>query len=214
MPAVTLGRPDRSSPYPAVCLDDRPGVQEAVAHLVELGHERIAHVGGRQDLMHGSGRREAWETAMRAAGLATDLMVPADFTAAAGAAATRELLGREDAPTAIVYANDVMAIAGLTVAHEQGLTPPRDLSIVGFDDTELAAHVHPRSRPCAPTPRLGPAAARTLLEHSTDAPTTSSCRPRGWSCARPPPGGDPHDRPQPHPAHRRRPGARAVRLWR
>ena len=166
LPAVTLGRPDRSSPHPAVCLDDRPGVQEAVAHLVALGHERIANVGGRQDLMHGSGRREAWETAMRAAGLATDLMVPADFTAAAGAAATRALLGREDAPTAIVYANDVMAIAGLTVAHEQGLTPPRDLSIVGFDDTELAAHVYPSLTSVrSDAAGWGRAAARTLLQH-------------------------------------------------
>ena len=166
LPAVTLGRPAGPSPHPAVCLDDRPGVQEAVAHLVALGHERIAHVGGRQDLLHGSSRREAWEASMRAAGLATDLMIPADFTAAAGAAATSELLARDDAPTAIVYANDVMAIAGLTVAHQRGLTPPRDLSIVGFDATELAAHVYPALTTVrSDAAGWGQAAARVLLEH-------------------------------------------------
>ena len=166
LPAVTLGRPDGPSPHPAVCLDDRAGVQEAVRHLVELGHERIGHVGGRQDLLHGNGRREAWEIAMREAGLAADLIANADFTAAAGAAATRELLRRDDAPTAIVYANDVMAIAGLTVAHELGLTPPRDLSIVGFDDTELAAHLHPALTSVrSDAAGWGRAAARVLLEH-------------------------------------------------
>ena len=50
LPAVTIGRPDQPSPFPAVCLDDRAGVAAAVRHLAELGHERIAHVAGRQSL--------------------------------------------------------------------------------------------------------------------------------------------------------------------
>ena len=165
LPAVTLNRPDVASPFPAVCQDDGPGVAAAVHHLAELGHTRIAHVAGRADLLHGARRRAVWSDAMTALGLAADLVVVADFSAAAGAGATRELLRGDDAPTAIVYANDAMAIAGLTVAHEQGYAPPRDLSLVGYEDSELAAHVYPsltsvRSDPVG----WGRTATRALLD--------------------------------------------------
>ena len=142
-PPSRIGRPDQPSPFPAVCLDDRAGVVAAVRHLAELGHERIAHVAGRQSLVHGARRRHAWESAMRELGLEPELLEVADFTAAGGVAATRALLNRADPPTAIVYANDVMAIAGLAVAQDPGLSLPDQLSIVGYDDSELAAHVHP-----------------------------------------------------------------------
>jgi DNA-binding LacI/PurR family transcriptional regulator len=143
LPAVTIGRPEQPSPFPAVCLDDRAGVVDAVRHLAELGHERIAHVAGRQSLVHGASRRHAWEGAMRELGLEPELLELTDFTAADGVTATRALLACERPPTAIVYANDVMAIAGLAVAQDHGLTLPDQLSIVGYDDSELAAHVHP-----------------------------------------------------------------------
>jgi DNA-binding LacI/PurR family transcriptional regulator len=144
LPAVTIGRPpDQPSPFPTVCLDDRAGVMDAVRHLADLGHERIAHVAGRQSLVHGASRRQAWESAMRERGLAPELLEIADFTAAGGVAATHALLACETPPTAIVYANDVMAIAGLAVAQDHGLALPDQLSIVGYDDSELAAHVHP-----------------------------------------------------------------------
>ena len=69
--------------------------------------------------------------------------VEADFSAEAGAAATRELLDLADPPTAIVYANDLMAIAGLAVAVDRGIAVPGRLSVTGYEDTELAAHVQP-----------------------------------------------------------------------
>jgi len=143
LPAVTLNRPSGPSPFPAVCQDDAPGVVAAVRHLAQLGHARIAHVSGRRDLLHGANRMRAWAETMAGLGLATDLCEPADFTAASGAEATHRLLSRPEPPTAIVYANDVMAIAGLSVAVELGLSPPDDLSVVGYDDTEHAAHVYP-----------------------------------------------------------------------
>jgi len=143
LPAVTLNRPDVPSPFPAVCLDDGPGMAAAVHHLAGLGHTRIAHVSGRADLLHGARRRAVWTETMAELGLATDLVADADFTAAAGARATRDLLRTPDRPTAIVYANEAMTIAGLTVAHELGFAPPNELSLVGYEDSELAAHVHP-----------------------------------------------------------------------
>jgi LacI family repressor for deo operon, udp, cdd, tsx, nupC, and nupG len=165
LPAVTLNRPDVPSPFPAVSQDDAPGVAAAVRHLAELGHTRIAHVAGRSDLLHGAHRRDAWSATMTELGLPADLVVVADFTAAAGARATHSLLCEDDRPTAIVYANDAMAIAGLTVAHELGFAPPRDLSLVGYDDSELAAHVYPsltsvRSDPVG----WGRRATRALLD--------------------------------------------------
>jgi LacI family repressor for deo operon, udp, cdd, tsx, nupC, and nupG len=165
LPAVTLNRPDVPSPFPAVCQDDGPGVAAAVRHLAALGHTRVAHVAGRADLLHGAHRRAAWTETMTELGLDADLVVVTDFTAAAGASATRDLLRRTDRPTAIVYANDAMAIAGLTVAHELGLAPPRDLSLVGYEDSELAAHVYPsltsvRSDPVG----WGRTATRALLD--------------------------------------------------
>ena len=99
-------------------------------------------------------------------GLAADLVAIADFTAAAGARGhARRCSTPGDPPTAIVYANDTMAIAGLTVAHELGFAPPRGLSLVGYEDSELAAHVYPsltsvRSDPVA----WGRTATRVLLD--------------------------------------------------
>ncbi|MGB9376830.1 MAG: LacI family DNA-binding transcriptional regulator, partial [Mycobacteriales bacterium] len=141
--AVTLNRPDTPSPFPAVCVDDQRGVRESVEHLVELGHTRIAYVCGPPHFLHSRQRRDAWAAAMVAAGLGADLVMDSDFTAAGGAAATEQLLDLPERPTAIVYANDVMAIAGLGAANNRGLRVPRDLSVVGFDGTDLASHVHP-----------------------------------------------------------------------
>ena len=165
LPAVTLNRPDVESPFPAICLDDRAAVAAAVGHLVELGHTRVAHVAGPAEFLHGTGRRLAWEEALIAAGLRPGPVVESDFTAAGGAAATRTLLELAEPPTAIVFANDLMAVAGLAVAQERGFAVPDRLSITGFDDTELAAYVHP----ALTTVRTnafgwGQAAARALLD--------------------------------------------------
>ena len=126
-----------------VCVDDRPGIRAAVEHLVSLGHRRIAHVGGPAEFVHSGSRREAWAGALRSAGLPEGPMVPADFSARGGAAATTVLLDLAEPPTAGVYANDLMAIAGTAVAVGRGLEVPRDLSVTGFDDTEVAAHLRP-----------------------------------------------------------------------
>ena len=171
LPAVVLGRAQRHDdqrhpPHhpPAVVVDDAPGIRAAVEHLVDLGHTRIAHVAGPGRFVHGASRRAAWEEAMTAAGLRADLCVVADFSAADGARATSELLARTDAPTAVVYANDAMAIAGTAAASAAGVEVPAGLSVTGFDDVELAPHVHPalttvRTDPVA----TGRAAATSLL---------------------------------------------------
>jgi DNA-binding LacI/PurR family transcriptional regulator len=164
LPAVTLQRPDVDSPFPAVTLDEAGGIRAAVEHLAGLGHRRIAHVAGPQQFVHGSRRRHAWQQALADLDLPPGPEVVGDFTAAGGAEATRRLLRSHRPPTAVVYANDLMAVAGVTAAHELGLSVPDDLSVTGFDDTELAGHVHPPLT----TVRMdalgmGRAAARLLL---------------------------------------------------
>ena len=132
--------------------------------------------------------------------------VEADFSAEAGAAATRELLDLAEPPTAIVYANDLMAIAGLAVAVSRGIDVPGQLSITGYEDTELAAHVQPplttvstdvigwgrgRRRPAARADRAAP-------RHRRAAALTRARRP-GFDRPRPRTG-QPHELIAPTPA--------------
>jgi DNA-binding LacI/PurR family transcriptional regulator len=143
LPAVIIG-PALAEPFwPAVGVDDAPGITETVEHLVALGHRRIAHVSGPLDSVHGRSRADAWSAALAKAGLPRSRCVEADFSAQSGVQATRELLETGEPPTAIVYANDLMAMAGLSWAASRGVRVPQDLSITGFDDTEIAAHLQP-----------------------------------------------------------------------
>ena len=164
LPAVTLNRPDGASPFPAVTLDDRPGTTAVVEHLLRLGHTRIAHVGGPPAFVHATARSTAFAAALAAAGLEPVAMETSDFTAAGGIEATRRLLALAEPPTAIVYANDRMAIAGLGAAAGRRTDAcPDDLSIAGFDDSELAEYVHPGLTTVRADPfRFGEAAAQTL----------------------------------------------------
>jgi DNA-binding LacI/PurR family transcriptional regulator len=164
LPAVTLGHPETRSPFPAVSMGDTAGIEAAVDHLVELGHRRIAHVAGPSHMLHGSRRREAFEVAMRRAGLDPRNVIETDFKAADGAEATRQLLARDDRPTAIVYANDPMAVAGLGAAQRAGLRVPHDLSITGFDGFDIAEYVYPAlSTVLTDAVSWGMVAARVLL---------------------------------------------------
>jgi DNA-binding LacI/PurR family transcriptional regulator len=165
LPAVIVGPDLDEAFWPAVGVDDGPGIVAAVEHLLSLGHTRVAHVAGPASMVHGRSRHEAWARTLRAAGLPEGPSIESDFSAEAGAAATRTLLGLDDRPTAIVYANDLMAIAGLAVAASLGFDVPRELSVTGYEDTELAAHVQPPlTTVSTDVIGWGRAAARRLLE--------------------------------------------------
>ncbi len=173
LPAVIVGPALPEEFWPAVGVDDAPGIVAAVEHLVEQGHTRIGHVGGPQVMVHGRSRREAWAGALQAGGLPEGPWVEADFSAEGGAAATRELLDLADPPTAIVYANDLMAIAGMAVAASRGVEIPAQLSVTGYEDTELAAHMQPSlTTVSSDVIGWGRAAARRLLELVDQRPVT------------------------------------------
>jgi DNA-binding LacI/PurR family transcriptional regulator len=175
LPAVVIG-PALGEPFwPAIGVDDGPGVAAVVNHLIGLGHTHIAHVAGPDFMVHGCSRRQAWARTLEQAALPQGPCILSDFSAEGGAAATRQLLALDPRPTAIVYANDLMAMAGLAVALQSGIDVPRDLSIAGFDDTELGAYVVPSLTTVAvDVIAWGRAAATRLLELIEDKPATTA----------------------------------------
>ncbi len=163
LPAVVVGDREFAGRLVSVDLDDRPAFSAAVRHLVRLGHRRIAHVAGPPEFRHAQRRHEAWSAALAEAGLPPGSVLTGGFTAEGGARATRRLLAQRPRPTAVVYANDLSAIAGIAVAQEAGFSVPADLSVVGYDDTPLAAYTHPALTTARPDIfRWGAVAAQTL----------------------------------------------------
>lgn len=143
LPALVVGPAVADEFWPSLGVDDTPGITAAVQHLLDLGHEHIAHVSGPADMVHGRSRAGAWAEAMKGADVPPGPCIEADFSAEGGARATRTLLDSDEPPSAIVYANDLMAIAGVSMALSRGLAVPGDLSVTGYDDTEISAHLQP-----------------------------------------------------------------------
>ncbi|GAB7193002.1 LacI family DNA-binding transcriptional regulator [Kineococcus sp. NUM-3379] len=142
MPVVVVADPSLAGGLPAVCTDDAAAMRQIVAHLAVLGHRRVARVAGLPELGHTLIRDRAFAEAVEGAGL-TATTVHTDFSGDDGARATRELLAGEQAPTAVVYDNDLMAVAGLSAVAGLGLEVPRDVSLVAWDDSALCRVTHP-----------------------------------------------------------------------
>lgn len=115
----------------------------AVRHLHGLGHRRVARVGGPRRLEHLVRRTTAFAEVTRELLGQEQPQVEADFTAEDGVRATRELLALPHPPTAILYDNDVMAVASLAALTSEGVRVPGDLAIVAWDDSPLCRLVHP-----------------------------------------------------------------------
>ncbi|RCG29903.1 LacI family transcriptional regulator [Sphaerisporangium album] len=143
LPAVVIGPPSSAGGLASIWSDDQISMTEAVEYLVALGHRRIARVGGIPRLAHTAIRTRAFGEACERLGITEATTVSTDYTGENGAQVTRALLCRQARPTALVYDNDIMAIAGLGVAHELGLRVPADLSIVAWDDSPLCRLVGP-----------------------------------------------------------------------
>ncbi|MFI0899020.1 LacI family DNA-binding transcriptional regulator [Streptomyces sp. NPDC020983] len=165
LPAVVVGHPTLAGPFPAVWTDDGVAIAEAVRYLAALGHRRIARVGGPEALGHSAIRTRAFLGAADELGLDDAKVVPTDFSGDDGSRATRSLLTSVRRPTAIVYDNDIMAVAGLGVATEMRLAVPADLSLLAWDDSQLCELVRPRlSAMSHDVFRFGAQAAALLFE--------------------------------------------------
>jgi DNA-binding LacI/PurR family transcriptional regulator len=182
MPCVVVGShatPDGSAP--SVWIDDSDATDTVLRYLRALGHRHIAHVSGPPEFEHTALRIERVRAFTgdpdSASGDAGDRTrsVPTDYSAEAGAAATRRLLSAATRPTAIVFDNDVLAVAGLGVASEMGVRVPQDVSIVSFDDSAMIRLVRPAITSLTrDTVELGQRAAVLLREQiEADAPLPS-----------------------------------------
>ncbi|MEV7622630.1 LacI family DNA-binding transcriptional regulator [Actinoplanes sp. NPDC089786] len=162
---VSLGRPPEPTTMPVLIHDESRAIADAVAHLAALGHRRIAQVAGPQTVAAAGRRRRLYQKVLREHDLDDTSWLEADHTAAGGRAATVKLLDEEPRPTAIVYANDLMAVAGMSAIHERGLRVPADVSVIGWDDLAVAPYLNPPLSTVGRHPfEDGRAAARLLLE--------------------------------------------------
>ncbi|MEV6952950.1 LacI family DNA-binding transcriptional regulator [Streptomyces sp. NPDC051183] len=183
LPAVTVGQSDPPSALTSVWADDAGAMAQVLDHLYGLGHRRIAHVAGLPGLAHTARRIESLRTQAERRGLGPDRVrsVLTDYSDAEGAAATRRILAEPEPPTALVYDNDVMAVAGIAVAAELGIPVPGRLSIVAWDDSALCRVTHPRLTALVrDTAGFGRLAAEELLAALAGGPPRSreSERPR------------------------------------
>jgi LacI family transcriptional regulator len=128
---------------PAALNDDDLGGYLATRHLLELGHRRIAVVGGPEGVSTVRGRIDGYRRAMAEARLPVDpaLIVPATFGAASGAAAAETLMRQPDRPTAIYAVNDTTAIGVMSALTRMGLSIPGDVSLVGYSDIPIVQHL-------------------------------------------------------------------------
>ncbi|MBE5314801.1 MAG: LacI family DNA-binding transcriptional regulator [Xanthomonadales bacterium] len=154
-----------------VTFDEQQAARDITAHLIALGHRRIAHVRGHA--AHGASiwRIDGYREALLEAGLEFDpaLLVQGEFSFDSGMQAARILLDLEDAPTAIFAANDDMAAGVVRVALERGLSVPGELSVCGFDDIPIARQIFPALTTVhQPAREMGATAAAELLKCMRD----------------------------------------------
>jgi LacI family transcriptional regulator len=140
---VAMGLPQEDSLN--VRINDFEAAAEMTRHLLALGHREIAFIKGHPNHIASHDRERGFRSALEAAGLDPDeaRVEQGYFTYRSGLAATENLLGAPNPPTAIFASNDDMAAAAVSVAHRRGLAVPADLSVVGYDDTSLATTIWP-----------------------------------------------------------------------
>jgi DNA-binding LacI/PurR family transcriptional regulator len=142
IPAVALGGKPSGMPLSNVWIDDGRAMRDAVGYLAGLGHTRLGRVSGPHELDHTRARTVAFDSECGRLDLA-HATVEGDYTEESGRAATLSLLSREEPPSAVVYDNDIMAIAGLSVAAESGVSVPARLSLLAWDDSTLCRLSNP-----------------------------------------------------------------------
>jgi len=169
VPVVVLGRALRSPHVDTVNSDEEAGACLVVDHLHRLGHVDITHFDGGAGA-GASARRTGYVRAMRAIGAEGHIrVVEGDFTEVSGALAANQILEWPDRPTAVFAANDLMAAGALDRMEECGLRIPDDISIVGYDNTALAAMQHlSLSTINQPRKKMGLLAIEVLLERIED----------------------------------------------
>ena len=152
---------------PSVKADNFAGASLAVGHLVQLGHRRIGHLEGPPDNRLTEARTQGLLAGLAANGLALDprWSLAGDFSLDSGRSAAHRIAAMPDRPTAVICDNDEMACGFIAEFQRLGFSVPHDLSVVGFDDIEFAAHVTPGLTTIRQQrEEIGSAAARLMLD--------------------------------------------------
>ncbi|GFG52374.1 LacI family DNA-binding transcriptional regulator [Mycolicibacterium agri] len=165
VPLVLVNRLVDGVDVSAVVSDDAVGIGAAIEHLAALGHRRIGHIGGPLQISVSATRLAAFTNAVASdVGGAGVIEHATDYTIEAGRVAMTALLAREQV-TAVFAANDLLAVGGYEALAAQGLRCPDDVSVVGFNNMELTAHLNPSlSTVSMPQYEMGRTAAKLVLD--------------------------------------------------
>ena len=173
IPIVAVCEAIPGATIPQVEVQNREAARSAVAHLVELGHRRIAYLAGPSDNILEHERRAGFCLGLGDAGIPARRarFYSGDFTFRTGVAAAVRFLAQRQRPTALFAANDEMAIGFIKTIRSAGLDVPDDISVVGFDGIEFADYVEPTLTTFRqPRRELGRAGAALLIQAMTGAP--------------------------------------------
>ncbi|WP_370524288.1 LacI family DNA-binding transcriptional regulator [Cellulomonas sp. APG4] len=182
--ALVVAHPDDAGMHSCLVTDEAALVDTIVDELLGLGHRVLARVSGPLALAHTSRRTAAFEAAVRTHG-GQPMVVEADFTAKEAQRAVTRLLDGDQPPTAMVFDNDVMAVAALEVISSRGLRVPDDVSLVAGDDS-VACRVAspPLSAMSRDVHELGMQAGRAVVDVLSGAPVRTYAAPRPTFAAR------------------------------
>jgi LacI family transcriptional regulator len=168
LPVVLMNRTAQGYPFSSVSVDNEQGVRAAVAHLASLGHTRIGHIAGPQEISTGVSRLRGFLDGMRQQGLAaadSQIVYASGYTIEEGLRCARELLAAHSELTAIAAANDMLAVGCYAAFDELGLRCPEDISVIGFNDMPFIDRLRPPlSTVRFPHYQLGTEAAKLLIE--------------------------------------------------
>jgi LacI family transcriptional regulator len=174
VPLVFFDRKVPGVPASSVTVDGVAGGRLAARHLLGLGHRRIAIIHGPLACAYGVGRLQGYREALHEAGVrpVPALMRQGNFKADSGYALARELLGLVRKPTALFCTNTLLTLGALQAVQERGIRIPEELSLIGYDDVEWCALMHPPLTVVAqPVHDVGQEAMRLLLEQIGSART-------------------------------------------
>ncbi|WP_163509821.1 LacI family DNA-binding transcriptional regulator [Fodinicola acaciae] len=142
-PAVIIGAQRAYAGISCTRVNYQDAMFRAVGHLADLGHKRIARISGPHTLEHVVRRQRYFADATKKILGTEQPQVETDYTAAEGVRATKALLANPAPPTAIVYDNDIMAVASVATLTNEGVRVPTDLAVLAWDDSPLCELVHP-----------------------------------------------------------------------
>ncbi len=165
VPVVFLDLGSAGAHMSNIIVDYERGIEDAIKHLHQLGHQRIAFIGGPHKLRSAQKRLQAFHDSLaRHLPHVAPHIYEGDFQFAGGEKAANQMLATNPKPTAVVVANDMMALGVMRACHIAGVRVPEDLSIIGYDDIAFAAFTEPGlTTVCLPRAELGRQAVTALM---------------------------------------------------